>query len=85
MAVIGRGAGIADFGWLRLSGAGAWLVWLFVHLMALVDFENRLLVFVQWAWSYVTWNRGARLITGESPLPLPRGPDRADSPPGPEA
>ncbi len=70
MAVIGRGAGIADFGWLTLSGAPAWLVWLFVHLMALVDFENRLLVFIQWAWSYATWNRGARLITGESPLPL---------------
>jgi len=70
MAVIGRGAGIADFGWLRLAGAPAWLVWLFVHLMALVDFENRLLVFIQWAWSYATWNRGARLITGESPLPL---------------
>jgi NADH dehydrogenase len=72
MAVIGRGAAIADFGWLRLSGAVAWLAWLFVHLMALVDFENRILVFIQWAWSYVTWNRGARLITGENPLPLPR-------------
>ena len=70
MAVIGRGAAIADFGWLRLHGAPAWLAWLFVHLMALVDFENRLLVFVQWAWDYFTWNRGARLITGENPLPL---------------
>jgi NADH dehydrogenase len=47
---------------LRFSGYPAWLLWLFVHLMDLVDFENRLLVFVQWAWNYVTWNRGARLI-----------------------
>jgi NADH dehydrogenase len=82
MAVIGRGAGIADFGWLRLARAPAWLVWLFVHLMALVDFENRLLVFIQWAWSYATWNRGARLITGESPLPLPRAASEGAPPDG---
>ncbi len=72
LAVIGRGAGVADFGRLRLAGPIAWLAWLFVHLLALVDFENRLLVFIQWAWSYFTWNRGARLITGPSPLPLRR-------------
>jgi NADH dehydrogenase len=64
MATIGRAAGVADFGVLRLSGFAAWLSWLFVHLWFLIGFENRLLVFLQWAWSYVTFQRGARLITG---------------------
>lgn len=63
LAVIGRAAAVADFGRLRLTGYPAWLVWLFVHIMLLVGFENRVLVFVQWAFSYVTRNRGARLIT----------------------
>jgi NADH dehydrogenase len=62
LATIGRAAAVANFGWMGFSGYLAWLLWLFVHLMYLVDFENRLLVFVQWAWNYVTWNRGARLI-----------------------
>ncbi len=65
MAIVGRGAAIADLGRVRLSGSWAWLVWLFVHLLYLVEFENRLLVLVQWAWNYVTHNRSARLITGE--------------------
>ncbi len=69
MATIGRAAAVADFGWLRLSGYPAWLAWLFVHLMKLVEFENRVLVFTQWAWNYFTRNRGARLITGEHRLP----------------
>lgn len=64
MATIGRAAAVADFGWIRLSGLAAWLAWLFIHLMYLVEFENRILVLVQWAWNYVTWNRSARLITG---------------------
>jgi NADH dehydrogenase len=63
MAVIGRAAAIADFGWLKISGYPAWLVWLFVHLMYLVEYDNRLLVFIQWAWNYFTRKRGARLIT----------------------
>lgn len=62
LATIGRAAAVANFGRLRFSGYPAWLLWLFVHLMYLVGFENRLLVFVQWAWNYVTRNRGARLI-----------------------
>jgi NADH dehydrogenase len=62
LATIGRAAAVANFGRLRFSGYPAWLLWLFVHLMYLVEFESRLLVFVQWAWNYVTWNRGARLI-----------------------
>lgn len=62
LATIGRAAAVANFGRLRFSGYPAWVLWLFVHLMYLVGFENRLLVFVQWAWNYLTRNRGARLI-----------------------
>ncbi len=62
-------AAVADLRWLRLSGLPAWLVWLFVHLMYIVEFENRLLVFVQWAWNYYTFNRSAPLITGKNPYP----------------
>jgi NADH:quinone reductase (non-electrogenic) len=65
MATIGRHAAVADILGLHLSGYPAWLMWLFIHLMKIVDFENRLLVFVQLAWSYLTFNRAARLITGE--------------------
>jgi len=64
MATIGRGAAVADLRIVRISGMLAWLAWLFLHLMYIVQFANRLLVFIQWAWSYVTWNRSARLITG---------------------
>ncbi len=56
---------LPSLGKLHLSGILAWLVWLFVHLMYIVEFENRLLVFIQWGIQYVTFNRGARLITGE--------------------
>src|SRR5262245_22000623 len=63
MATIGRGAAVAAVGDLQLSGSLAWLAWLFVHIMYLVGFRNRLLVLIQWAWAYVTWQRGARLIT----------------------
>ena len=55
---------VADIGPLEVSGFFAWLLWLFVHLMYLVQFSNRLLVLFQWAWSYVTYRRSARLITG---------------------
>jgi NADH dehydrogenase len=70
MATIGRNAAVADFGWLRLSGYLAWLAWLFIHILKLIEFENRILVLFQWAWNYLTRNRSARLITGPSPLPL---------------
>jgi NADH dehydrogenase len=63
MATIGRGHAVADLGRVQLAGIVAWLAWLFIHLMALVSFQNRLLVFLQWAWSYVSFNRSARLIT----------------------
>jgi NADH:quinone reductase (non-electrogenic) len=71
MATIGRSAAVADLRIVRFSGLLAWLAWLFIHLMYLVEFENRVLVLVEWALNYVTRNRGARLITGKSPLPLP--------------
>lgn len=71
MATIGRGSAIVQKGRLRMYGFVAWLAWLFVHLMNLVEFENRVLVFLQWAWSFWTWNRSARLITGESAPPPP--------------
>ncbi|MFB6286358.1 MAG: NAD(P)/FAD-dependent oxidoreductase [Candidatus Bipolaricaulia bacterium] len=66
MAVIGRHAGVADIRGLKLSGYLAWLAWLFIHLMKLVGFQNRALVFMQWAWRYLTHNRTARLITHRS-------------------
>jgi NADH dehydrogenase len=64
LATIGRSAAVADFGWIRCSGLIAWLMWLFIHLMNLVDFRNRVLVFLQWGWNYLTYDRSARLITG---------------------
>jgi NADH dehydrogenase len=65
MATIGRSAAVADLGWIRFGGWLAWLAWLFIHLIYLIEFQNRLLVLTQWAWNYVTKNRAARLITGE--------------------
>ena len=63
MATIGRASAIADFGWLRLKGYIGWLAWLFVHIINLIGFRNRLVVLVQWAWAYVTYQRAIRLIT----------------------
>ena len=64
MATIGRAAAVAVVGPVRLSGLIAWLAWLLVHITFLIGFRNRVLVLLQWAWSYITWHRGARLITG---------------------
>jgi len=64
MATIGRAAAVAVVGRLTLSGYIAWLAWLFVHILFLIGFRNRFLVLFEWAWAYVTWHRGARLITG---------------------
>jgi len=63
MATIGRHKAVADIFGLKISGVFAWLIWLFVHLMQMVEYENRILVFIQWAWNYLTRNRSARLIT----------------------
>jgi NADH dehydrogenase len=69
LATIGRNAAIADFGKIHISGFLAWLSWLFIHILFLIGFRNRLLVFIQWFWSYVTYERSARLITGDTSLP----------------
>ena len=63
MATIGRSAAIVQVGRLKLSGFFAWLAWCFVHILYLIGFRNKLLVMIQWAWSYLQFNRGARLIT----------------------
>ncbi len=65
MATIGRAFAIADFGWLRLRGLIGWLAWVFVHIMNLIGFRNRVVVLVQWAWAYFSYQRAIRLITGE--------------------
>jgi NADH dehydrogenase len=65
LATIGRAAGVADFGRIKLNGFLAWAAWLSVHIFFLIGFRNRLLVILQWAWAYVTFQRGARLITGK--------------------
>jgi NADH dehydrogenase len=67
LATVGRNRAVAEFGKLHIAGFAAWFTWVFVHLMYLVEFENRLLVFTEWVYNYVTRNRGARLITGGKP------------------
>jgi len=63
MATIGRNKAVADLNFIHLSGLPAWLIWLFVHIIFLVGFRNRIAVLIEWAWAYVTFNKGARLIT----------------------
>ena len=77
LATIGRSAAVADLGRLKLSGPVAWFAWLFIHLLFLIGFRNRMLVLFQWAWSFVSYDRGARLITG----PLRHKPGAATHPP----
>jgi NADH:ubiquinone reductase (H+-translocating) len=67
MATVGRAEALADFGWARISGFVGWLLWLFVHIMFLIGFRNRLSVLLQWAASYFTYQRSVRLITGDTP------------------
>ena len=91
LATIGRARAVADLKGVHLSGLLAWLTWLLVHLFYLVGFQNRVLVFIRWAFSFVTRGRGARLIT----YPVPAEPRAAPagrpatplsaSPPGPRA
>ena len=69
LATIGRAAAVAEFGKIHISGHIAWLAWLLVHILFLIGFQNRVLVLTQWAWSYFTYERGARLITGGTNLP----------------
>ena len=65
LATIGRHSAIADFGWIRLTGFVAWVLWGIVHIFFLIGFRNRASVFLNWIWAWVTYGRGARLITGE--------------------
>ena len=71
LATIGRKAAVAQIGWLKLSGVVAWAAWLLIHIMFLIGFRNRFLVVIQWTWSFFSYDRGARLITG----PIRREPD----------
>lgn len=80
LATIGRAAGVAQFPRFSLSGYFAWLAWLFIHIFFLIGFRNRVIVMIQWAWSYLTYERGARLITGSNELPgWTEGKPREDS------
>jgi NADH dehydrogenase len=65
LATIGRAKAVADLGRIRISGLLAWLAWLFVHILFLIGFRNRFVVIFEWAWAYFTFQRGARLITGD--------------------
>jgi NADH:ubiquinone reductase (H+-translocating) len=69
LATIGRSAAVGQFGKVHISGLLAWLSWLFVHIFFLIGFRNRIMVLLEWAWSYFTYERGARLITGDQRLP----------------
>jgi NADH dehydrogenase len=68
LAVIGRNAAVVDLGFIKFSGILAWLTWVFVHIYYLIEFDNKLVVLLQWGWNYWTRKRGARLITGEESL-----------------
>lgn len=68
LAVIGQNAAVVDLGFIKFSGVIAWLVWVFIHIYYLIEFDNKLVVLLQWGWNYFTRKRGARLITGEASL-----------------
>ncbi len=71
LATIGRARAVADFGRIRFGGFFAWVAWLAIHIFYLIGFRNRLVVLISWAWSYMTFRRGARIITGVPSLPVP--------------
>ncbi|MBH8551769.1 NAD(P)/FAD-dependent oxidoreductase [Nostocaceae cyanobacterium CENA357] len=70
LAMISQNSAVADLGFIKLKGFFAWLFWLLIHIYFLIEFDNKLVVIIQWAWNYITRNRGARLITGQESLPL---------------
>ena len=71
LATIGRASAVADLGWIRLTGWIAWVLWGIVHIFFLIGFRNRVAVFLNWVWAWLTYGRGARLITGDTtPLAL---------------
>ena len=65
LATIGRAAAVGDLPWIQLTGLLGWLAWLFIHLIKLIGFRNRVVVMVQWIWAYITYQRAIRLITGD--------------------
>ena len=69
LAVIGRNKAVADLGYLKINGFLAWMIWIFIHIRYLIEFDNKVLVMIQWGWYYITMKRGARLITGDAPFP----------------
>jgi NADH dehydrogenase len=73
LAVIGRGQAVAEIWKLKFSGFIAWFIWAFIHIAFLIGFRNRVLVMLQWAWSYFNYERGARLITGTEEFPIQTG------------
>ena len=75
--MIGRGQAVADIWRLHFGGFIAWLVWIFVHIFFLIGFRNRVLVLLEWGWSYITYRRGARLITEDM---HPAGPPLVECP-----
>jgi NADH dehydrogenase FAD-containing subunit len=79
LATIGRKSAIADFGWIKLTGALAWWLWGAVHILFLLSMRNRLSVMLGWAWSYFTFGIGVRLITEDRPHP-PTRPEPAPAP-----
>jgi NADH dehydrogenase len=81
MAVIGRAAAVADIFGLHFWGLPAWLIWLFIHLLYIVEFQSRVIVFIQWGFEYLTFSRGARLITGEGGGELKGESAASDNPP----
>ena len=88
LATIGRHSAIADLGWIRLTGSVAWVLWGVVHILFLIGFRNRMAVFLNWIWAWLTYGRGARLITGDTtPLAAAskRAPCAAPATPNPSA
>lgn len=75
LATIGRAAAVADLGVIQFSGFFAWLAWLFVHIFFLIGFRNRFVVLFEWAWAYLTFQRAARLITGDIDKVFPASPE----------
>jgi NADH dehydrogenase len=66
--MIGQNLAVVDLGFIKLTGFLAWLFWLLIHIYFLIEFDNKLVVMIQWGWNYFTRNRGARLITGKEIL-----------------
>src|SRR5262249_45593313 len=80
MATIGRKLAVADFGWLRVSGLLGWFLWSGLHILTLIGFRNRMVVALDWLWAYLTYQRGARLITGPLPEDLATLPEAQPQP-----